>query len=284
MTRILTLATSVCLALVPLRLIAAPDPAPAETTRRVFFSAVDAKGAPVTDLTPTDLTLKEGGKDRPVATLAPATGKFQVSILVDDGGQGSFQGAVGYFISRTLGRADYAISMLNPQPLKLVDYTADTNALQAAVGKLVQRGRLQQDGLQMIESVSWAAKELRKRESPRPVILAITNGGEPGSSEVADFVLNDLKASGASLHVVYINGLQLGKVLNEGPKHSGGLLFNAASTQAINEALTRVAATLMTQYELTYVLPDGTKPNDRLILQTKRQGVTLIAPQRIPDR
>jgi len=268
-----------------LMLQATPGAAPrAETARRVFFSAVDQKGAAVTDLTSEEMTVKEGGKDQRVATLRPATGNFQVSILVDDGGQGSFQAGVSHFISRTFGHAEYAISMLNPQPLKLVDYTGDGSALQVAVGKLIQRGRLQQDGLQMIEAVSWAAKELMGRKAPRPVILALTNGGEPGSSEVADFILRDLKDSGASLHVVYVNGLQLGKVLNEGPKYSGGILQNAVSNATVNDALTRIASALLNQYELTYTLPDGTKANDRLQLQTTRKGVTLIAPQRIPER
>lgn len=264
---------------------AAPGAAPrAETTRRILFSALDQKGAPVTDLTAPDLSVKEGGKDQRIATVKPATGNFQVSVLVDDGGQGSFQAGVSHFISRTFGHAEYAISMLNPQPLKLVDYTGDGNALQGAVGKLIQRGRLQQDGLQMIEAVSWAAKELMGRKATRPVILALTNGGEPGSSEVADFILKDLKASGASLHVVYVNGLQLGKVLNEGPKYSGGILQNAVSNATVNDALTKIATVLLNQYELTYTLPDGTKPNDRLQLQTTRKDVTLVAPQRIPDR
>jgi hypothetical protein len=263
-------------------LTASPEAVRAETTRRVFFSAADAKGAAVTDLTASDLTVKEGGRERAVAALAPATGPFQVAILVDDGGGGYFQGAVAHFIIRTLGRAEYAISLLNPQPLKLVDYTADPAALQPAVARLRERGRIQADPLQLIEAVSWAAKELRDRKVPRPVILVITSGGEPGYSEAGDFILNDLKASGASLHVVHANGVDLGKVLGDGPKHSGGSLSNAATSQDVNDALSRIAASLQSQYELTYVLPDGVRPSDGLELRTTRPGVTLIAPQRIP--
>jgi hypothetical protein len=285
LSRLLTLPIfSAMVVLAPIWLTAAPDPARAETTRRVFFSAVDDQGAPVTNLTAADLTVKEGGKERTVATLRPATGKFQVSILVDDGGGGFFQLPVAHFLGQTLGKADVAVSILNPQPVKLVDYTSDTAALQAAAGKLSQRGRVEQDGLQLIEAVSWAAKELRSRESPRPVIIAITSGGEPGYTEVGDFILNDLKASGASLHVLYVNGVDLGKVLGDGPKYSGGLAANAASTQDMAAAMLRVAAHLQNQYELTYILPDGTKPNDRLQLQTSRKGVKLLAPERISDK
>ena len=262
---------------------AAPDPASAETLRRVFFSATDARGLPVTDLTAADMTIREGGRERAVATLGPATGPLQISILVDDAGQGFFEGAVGYFVGRMMARAEIAISMLNPQPFTLVDYTADPSALLAAVNKLRQRGPIQQDGQQVAEAVAWAAKELRRREATRPVILVMTATGESGTLEVDDFILRDLKASAASLHVVHVNGVNLGMVLSEGPKFSGGTLANAANSDSMRDVLSGIAAGLQNQYELTYVLPDGTRPNDRIQLQTTRRGVTLLAPQRTAD-
>jgi hypothetical protein len=261
---------------------AAPDPARTETIRRVFFSATDARGLPVTDLTAADLTITEGGRECAVATLGPATGPLQISILVDDAGQGFFEGPVGYFVGRMMARSEITISMLNPQPFRLVDYTTDPAALLAAVNKLIQRGRIQQDGQQVAEAVAWAANELRKREAARPVILVVTATGESGTLEVDDFILRDLRASGASLHVIHVNGVDLGMVLSEGPMFSGGILANAASTESMRDAIARIAASLQNQYELTYVLSDGTRPNDRLQLRTTRSGVTLLAPQRIP--
>ncbi len=271
------------LVLAAVRPHAAPGPARADTTRRVFFSATDARGLPVTDLTAADLTIREGGRERAVATLGPATGPLQISILVDDAGQGFYEGSVGYFVGRMMQRAEIAISMLNPQPFKLVDYTTDPSALLGAVRKLTQRGQIQQDGQQVAEAVAWAAGELRKREARRPIILVMTATGESGTIEIDDFILRDLKASGASLHVVHANGVDLGMVLSEGPKFSGGILANASNNESMRDVLSRIAASLQNQYELTYVLPDGTRPNDRLQLQTTRRGVTILAPQRIPD-
>src|SRR5258707_6392576 len=74
----------------------------AEVTRKVYISAADSKGVPVTDLTAADVTVKEGGKDRPVASLQPAVAPMQVAILVDDSGTGAFQGAVAQVIHTTL--------------------------------------------------------------------------------------------------------------------------------------------------------------------------------------
>ena len=64
----------------------------AETQRTVYFSAFDAKGTAVTDLTAADLAVKENGKDRAIASVVAATEPILVSILVDDGGSGGFQG------------------------------------------------------------------------------------------------------------------------------------------------------------------------------------------------
>ena len=38
----------------------------ADVTRQIYVSATDKSGSPVTDLTAGDISIKEGGKDRPV--------------------------------------------------------------------------------------------------------------------------------------------------------------------------------------------------------------------------
>jgi hypothetical protein len=48
--------------------------------------------------------------------------------------------------------------------------------------------------------------------------------------------------------------------------------------------LAKLADSLLHQYALTYTLPDGVKPNEKLALTTSRKGVTLVAPARIPDK
>lgn len=257
----------------------------ADHARTVYFSAVDAKDAPVTDLTVADLSVKEGGKERSIASLEAATAPMQVAILIDDGGTGIFQQSVLQFMQATLGHAKFAISLMNPQPSKILDYSDDVDALRAAIGRLGQRGRIDSGGgEQIIEAVSETAKELHRREAKRPVILVLTSVGELALSDLADPTLSELKNSGAALNVLHIAGLPLGKVLGDGPKQSGGLILQAADGVLIGKALAKVADNLMHQYVLTYTLPDDVKPNEKLTLATSRKGVKLIAPVRIPDR
>jgi hypothetical protein len=255
----------------------------AETPRTVYFSAIDARGMFVTTLTPADLVVKENGQVREVRGLDPATELAHVAVLVDDGGNGLMQSAVARLADAAIGRARLAISMLNPQPYLLNDFAAEAEVLEASIDKIVRRGRLQDDPLQLIEAVSWVAKDLQKRHLSRPVIVAFTNGGEPGWSEAAGFIVDDLRYSGASLHVVYVGGVQMGRVLSEGPAQSGGSSRLGNGIEAFVQAATGIAATLANQYRVTYVLPDGVKPNERLQITSTRPDVTIVAPTRIPN-
>ncbi len=261
-----------------------PATGAAETTRRVYISAVDSTGAQVTDLTAADITVKEDGKDRPVASLQPAVAPMQVAILVDDSGLGAFQSSVAQFLQMNLGRGQFSITLLNPQASPVVDFTADVAALKNAVGRLGRRARIQPDGDQMLDAIGRAAKALERRKAERAVILALTlAGGQPDSVEPRD-VLNAIRSSGAMLNVVHVIGAELGMVMGDGPKQSGGRIEQAGTGDAIPVALIRIANSLQQQYLLTYTLPDGVKPSERLTVSTSRKGITLTAPTRIATK
>jgi hypothetical protein len=256
----------------------------AEVTRKVYISARDSRGAPITDLTAAEITVKEGGKERAVVSLQPATAPLQIAILVDDSGTGAFQAGVFEFLQKVLGRGQFSISMLTPQALRLVDFTDDVEKLKGALGRLGQRGRVQADGDQLPEAIAESAKELQLRKAERPVILALTIAGGMLHSVEPNNVLRTVRTSGAGLNVVYITGADLGQVLGDGPRESGGRIEEASTGQAIGPAMARVADSLLNQYVLTYTLPDGVKLSDRLNVTTSRKGLKLTSPSRISDR
>jgi membrane-associated protease RseP (regulator of RpoE activity) len=258
--------------------------AKADVVRRVYFSARDDKGAAVTDLTQADLAVKEGGKDRAILAVEPASAPVQVMLLVDDGGTGAFQGAVAQFLQTMIGRGHFAIRALNPQPARLTDFTENPADLRTALNGIGARGRVTSIGEQIIEAVAEAAKELQQRKAPRPVIVVLTVVGEQLHSDQADSSLNALKNSGASLSVVHLAAIQLGPVLGDGPKRSGGMMQQISAGVVPGAVLQPIADTLLHQYVLTYTLPDGVKPNERFSLTTSRKGLTLLAPSRLPDK
>jgi VWFA-related protein len=271
-------------------------------TRTVYVTATDSKGALVTDLTAADFAIKEGGKDREVVKAEAATAPMQVAIIIDDNGTGLFRYGVAQFLQKLLGHGEFAISTVIGQTMKIQDYTTSVDALSSALQKLSPRPSTP-DGGQLIEGIAESAKELLKRKAVRPVIIALTVGGEEHSPQSAHDVLNSLKDSGASLHVISVAGgtlrstvqssnpgdaldgtLNLGEVLGDGPKQSGGRRDEIVATAGLLSGLQRLAEELLQQYAVSYVLPDGVKPNERVNITVKRKGVTLRAPSRIPDK
>ena len=271
-------------------------------TRRVYVTAVDGRGAPVIDLTAADFTVKEGGKEREISKAGPATGPLQIAILVDDNGTGIFRYAIGKFIEPLLGRAEFGISTVTGQLLRIVDYTQNAAVLSEAIAKLNARPATN-DGGQLLDAISETAQDLQRRKAGRPVIVALTVGGEEHSTLPAHHVLDKLRQSGAALHVIAVSNtalrsqsnpgtaaallgenMNLNEVLGDGPKQSGGRREEIVAATGITGGLNQLAESLKHQYVIEYVLPDGVKPSDKLAITVKRKDVTLRAPTRIPDK
>jgi VWFA-related protein len=271
-------------------------------TRRVYVSAVDKAGTPVVDLTAADFTLKENGKERPILNVAPATGIMQIAILVDDNGTGLFRVGVARFIEALLNRAEFSISTVTGQMLKLVDYTSSAQPLSEAISKLNARPSTN-DGGQLLDGISETSLELERREARRPVIVALTVGGQEHSTLPAHHVLDNLRKSGASLHVLTVvnntlrsqptattaasllgENMNLGEVLGDGPKQSGGYVAEIVAAAGAMTDLQRLSEALKRQYVIEYTLPDGVKPSGKLSVTVKRKGVEVHAPTRIPDK
>jgi hypothetical protein len=171
-----------------------------------------------------------------------------------------------------------------PRPLKIVDFTGDFDALQQALSRLGPRERLRIDGDQLPEAILESARTLQQRKAERPVIVVFTIGG--GQPQLVDprHVLTTLRLSGAALNVVIATGGDLGQVMADGPRQSGGRIESAGTPSAMVPAAMRIADMLQHQYLLTYTLPDGVKMSDRVAVATSRKGVTLTSPSHLPDK
>jgi VWFA-related protein len=295
MTRILA---TVMLALAWVPAIAGAQP----LTRSVYVTAVDRNGAAVTDLSAADFAVKEGGKTREVASARPATGPLQIAILVDDNGTGLFRVAVARFIESLLGRAEFSIITVTGQPRKLTNFTPNSDVLREAIAQLNARPETP-DGGQLLSGISEAAVDFERRKVDRPVILAVTVGGEEHTPLPPHHVLEQLRKSGAALHVVSVLGatlratapvgrsgellnenLSLSQVLGDGPKRSGGRREEVPAVAGAATGLHQLAENLKNQYLVQYTLPEGVKPSDRLSVSVNRRGVTVRAPTHIPDK
>ena len=288
--------------LAPLLVVALFSAGSQPQTRRVYVSAHDRNGAVIADLAAADIEVKEGGKTREVVSLKPASRPLQIAILVDDNGTGLFRVAVARFIEALLGRAEFSIITVAGQPLKLTPFTPNSDVLREAIVKLTARPGTP-DGGQLLAGISDAALDFERRRVERPVILALTVGGEEHTPLPPDHVLEQLRKSGAALHVVSVVGYQLrpttqptrsedllkenlgiNQVLGDGPKRSGGRREEVQAIAGVVTGLQRLAEALKGQYVVDYAQPEGVKPSDRFSVSAKRRDVTLRAPTHIPSK
>ena len=283
-------------------LVAAVATSAEQQTRRVYFTALDRNGALVSDLAAADVTVKEGGKNREVTAVRPATEPLQVAIIVDDNGTGLFRVPIARFIEGLLGRAEFSIITVAGQPQKLTPFTGNSDVLREAVAHLIARPGTP-DGGQLLSGIHESALDFERRKVERPVILALTVGGEEHTPLPPHHVLDQLRKSGAALHVVSVLGstqrstaaanrpsdllnenLGLNEVLGDGPKRSGGRREEIPAIAGALTGLQQLAEALKRQYVVEYTLPDGVKSSDRFSIATKRKDVTLRAPTHIPDK
>ena len=279
----------------------------AERSRTVYVTAIDKKGDAVTDLRAAEFEVKVGSKKLEVASAEPARAPMRIALIVSDAGTGGFQGGLANFIQKLSGRAEFALISLVIQPEIIVDYSSETSILRAGLRRLGPRGL--QRGAQLLETIQDATKHVR-REETRPVIVVVRVGGEASTTLSGKDVREQLRKSGAILYAVSTVGAQraapsharqgisaeqaqlhddeavesalnLGVVLGDGVRESGGHHVQILSTTLI-PTLERLADELLNQYVLTFVLPDGVKPTDKLSVSSKRKGVTVRAPSRLP--
>src|SRR6188472_881596 len=271
------------------------------TARKVTFNAFDQSGGYVENLAADDLTVKENGKTRDVVAVRPAKGLMQIALIVDDNGTGLFRAPLYRFVQKLQGRAEFAIVTVVGQPLKLTDYTMDGKVLTEVLTSLSARPGTP-DGGQLLQGIYEAARDLEKREAPRPIIIALSVPGEEHSTLPARHVLDKLKDSGASLHVFLVaasasrqtaavtrpsalleENMNLGEVLGDGSKQSGGRREDIVAAAGALTGLQQLAEDLLHQYVIEYDLPPGTKSSDRISVSAKRKGVSLRVPTRIPN-
>jgi VWFA-related protein len=291
-----------------LLLIAAALAAPAASAqesraREVYISAVDGKGAPVSDLTTGDISVKEDGASRDIVTVEPATAPLQIAILVDDSGPGIrfIREGLWQFVLALQGQAEMSIVTTAGQNVVLVDYTTSVEALRNGISRLV--GRATSGGGHLLEGILEASQGLKERESRRPVIVAVTFEAEEYGNLNPNRVFESLQSSGAALHVVALGkpvlramnpwdarptastvdeSVSRNRLLGEGPQRSGGRLEQVVSDSGIPNSLKQIADELNHQTLVVYSRPYSKRPPQKVAVSTNRRGVKIRAPTRAP--
>ena len=278
-------------------LVGSPEPAFAQTPRSVYVTVVDDDGKAVPGLTAADFRLRENNRDQVLTSVEPAADMMQVAIMVEETltPAGAVRQGIFELIKQLQGKAEMSLVVVGLSNRTAVPYTTDINALVAGINELPLSQRQQTNHVP--EGIGDMARAFQKERPTRPVMVMIALDSQQTSAENPQAVLNALRDSNAQLHVVSIetsraavdiNGAgslmdaaARGQVLGDGPRQSGGKQWPITVLTAVPGAMLAIANDLLGQYKLSYTLPEGTRPSDRLNVSLSRRGLTLRAPTRI---
>jgi hypothetical protein len=265
-----------------------PAAAQGSQPRAIYVSVLDKDGAPVPDLQPTDIVVREDNVAREILQIAPATEPMQIAILVDDSQAAEphirdYREAIPEFIkaltadTQAGSRHEIALITLGERPTIKADYTVEPQRVLTAASRIFATTG---SGTYLLDAMIEVSQGIVKRRAPHPVIVAIVTEGVDLSNRHYKQVLEPLEASGAAFHVIVL-GRPMNQaedrsiVLAEGPRLSGGSYDNLLLSTALTSRLKQLAAELTHQFRVTYARPDRLIPPERVTVTAARPGLTV---------
>lgn len=256
--------------------------------RTLFVSAVDDKGEPVEGLGPDAFVIRENNQRREVLRVSRATEPIDIALLVDNSAAAEdeimfYRDAVPKFIAAMAANNRIALIALADRPTVLVEYTNDLERLNAGVGRIFSMSTA---GATLLDGIAESAQGLRRRDTPRAVIVPIVTDGVEFTNRYAKDVVSALKTAGAALHLVTIGQFlhseehavrERSFLLDDGPRRSGGQRISLLAPHGLAPALARLARELSAQYKVVYGRPDSLFTPDEFEIASARAGVTMRA-------
>lgn len=261
----------------------------AQASERVLYvNAYDpASHRPVPDLGPEAFLVREDGVRREVLRVTPATSPMPIAILVDNSQAvapaiAELRQALATFLTAAEGLGPMALVTVADRPTIVVDYTTSAQAVREAAGRLFHAPG---SGATLLDAIADVAKGLGRREADRAAIVALATEYTEFSNLQYQQVLDELKASGASLHVVVLvnpNGSFLtdqarnrATVLGRGPRDSGGVRMDLLTSMSFEPRLRDLAAILKNQYRVVYARPESLIPPEKIEVSAAKPGVEM---------
>ena len=274
-------------------LAAAVATLPAQDNQKtVFVSVLDDKGKPVTDMTVADFAIREDNADREVIAAKKSDQPLSVILLVDTTteAQGFIQdirAALKGFLEvlqQGSPQSEVALWEFGQAAIPIKDFTTDYAVLQREAGRVYPKQRA---ASVLLEALHETTQQLGKRKNARRAIITVNvEPSKEVSTQNPQEVLNSLIRSRSQVWSVSVQRTKIENatrdvVLNRFVQVGGGRREFVFTDNAVEVLLRDYAASLVNQYEVTYVRPSG-KPQ---IVQVgaRRDGVktiaSIVAPQ-----
>ncbi len=268
--------------------LAVPAGPAAQARERVAFVSVvnRATGAPLTELTPRDIFIREDRVPREILRITRAAGPMPVAVLVDNSAGAEpaiadIRNALTNFVTALGAVGPVSIIAMAERPTLVTDYTTTTAAVMAGIQRLFARPG---SGVTLLDAVLEAARGIQKREGERAAIVILGAGGVEQSAEHYTRSLEFLTASGATLHAVLLSPpgragfddarRQRDMLLDRGVNSTGGLRRDVLASMAFASALADLARTLTHQFRVVYARPQTLIPPDSFEVAAAAPGHT----------
>jgi hypothetical protein len=272
--------------------IGASAPLVAQAVQRsMYVAVVDANGAPVPDVAPSDLVVREDNVAREVLRVAPADEPMQIEILVDNSQAAreyirDVRAALPEFVDALLApndagrRNEVALVALGERPTILTEPTFDAAQLRKGIDRLFSQAG---SGTYLLDGIIEVCQGFKKRGALRPVIVAITTEGPEFSSRHFDLVLDPLHDTGAAFHAIVVGPMSSATsdearnraiVLDQGTSTTGGRLDHILTSMALRGKLKQVADDLTHQYLVTFARPQSLIPPQHTTVTAAKPGLT----------
>lgn len=266
-------------------------PAARPVERVALVTVVSETGTPSRDLTAADFVAREDGKKRDVTDARLAPDQLNVALMLDvaQPPRGAalptkeLRTAAATFVKTIHGvnpDARIALWQVASAPIVAVDFTNKTNDLIRAIEMLFPN---QQSGAVLLEAVNAAGKQLAEKRTSRRAMVTVDFNSPEGSvdgmlQKAADSVTN----SGATLWSASIRpgagtSQNREELLDRMTKVSGGRRFSGSDAMAIDSMLKKIAASLTSQYLVTFTSPND-NPARATTFETTRGAKVLPTP------
>ena len=265
--------------------------------RVLYVNAYDSSThQPVANLGPEAFVVREDGARREVLRVTPATTPMPLAVIVDNSQAvapaiSDLRAALTTFFAAIEGIGPVAVVSVAERPTILADYTTTRKNLLDAAGRIFH---VPGSGATLLDGIVEVSKGLARRESDRAAIVAIATEYTDFSTFQYRDVLESLKQSGASMHVIVLvnpNGSYLtdearnrATVLDRGPRESGGVRMDVLTSMSFEPRLKDLAAILKHQYRVVYSRPESLIPPEKIEVSSAKQGLEVRgAPARGQD-
>jgi hypothetical protein len=283
-------------------LAAATIPVDAQSGRRtIYVTARGADGAPLIDLSASDVIVREGGQARPIVRVEPSRASVQVAVAIEErlAPDDDVRRAVANFFDHVYQAGKVALYTVGRRTERRIDYTAEIMPFARAINGLPPRSVEPGDVVQAVQEI---ARDQRSREGRRAIVVLGTEGTQPSAITV-EGVLEQLRAGSSVLYAAtlagwntstvptgatsggrrldlegQVSGLERDRMYAEGTRQSGGIHVSFQRTAGMFAALERIAEELTRQFVVTYEadpLSDG-----GVSVEAGRAGLTLRGPTR----